>query len=411
MNKIMCGLSVGLVAGAVLLSSCSTNLGPETLPSTTPATETTVETEPTETTPPEIPEHTEPYSQAIITGSIVNSYGALSINGNDLTNSEGQSVVLKGMSSYGLQECGDFFTYDVIKTLAEDWGCDILRIAITGDKDSEDSYLKDPDKYFDTVCKIVDMCEIQGIYVIVDWNIAYDEEYDEHLETAVDFFKRISVIYASSPNIIYEINNDPITPYEDLESSEEWEDKIIPFVTDVIDAIRENSSDSVIIVGTPKRSIDVDVAAESPLDYSNIAYSCHILSGTHTDSHREKIESALDEDVCVFVTEWSLANEFGGGGIHIAETTKWVEFLDENAISWCNYAIGSASTDDTNALNLDDERYTDAQKTSGHWPAGLISESGSFARAQFLTMTEETSETTETTETTEETEETEEPED
>ena len=182
MNKIMCGLSVGLVAGAVLLSSCSTNLGPETLPSTTPATETTVETEPTETTPPEIPEHTEPYSQAIITGSIVNSYGALAIDGNDLTNSEGQSVVLKGMSSYGLQECGNFFTFDVIKTLAEDWGCDILRIAITGDKDTEDGYLKDPDKYFDTVCKIVDMCETQGIYVFVDWNISYDEElyYNPH---------------------------------------------------------------------------------------------------------------------------------------------------------------------------------------------------------------------------------------
>ena len=104
-------------------------------------------------------------------------------------------------------------------------------------------------------------------------------------------------------------------------------------------------------------------------------------------------------------------HEFGGGGIHIAETTKWVEFFEDNAISWCNYAIGSASTDDTNALKLDDDRYTDAQKTSGHWPAGLISESGSFARAQFLTMSEEPSEPAETTETTEVTEETEEPED
>ena len=82
-----------------------------------------------------------------------------------------------------------------------------------------------------------------------------------------------------------------------------------------------------------------------------------------------------------------------------------------HGISWCNFAIGSASADDTNALNLDDERYTDAQKTSGHWPSGLISESGSFAREQFLKMNEEPAETSETTETTEETEETEEPED
>ena len=411
MNKIMCGLSVGIVAGAVLLSSCSTNLGPETLPSTTPATETTVETEPVETTPPEIPEHTEPFSQAIITGSIVNSYGALSVDGTDITNSEGQSVVLKGMSSYGIQECGDFFTFEVVKTLAEDWGCDILRIAITGDAESEDGYLKDPDKYFDRICKIVDMCETQGIYIIVDWNILYDEEYDENLGAAVDFFKRFSSIYSSSPNVIYEINNDPVKPYEELESSEEWEEKIVPFANDVIDAIRENAEDSIIIVGTPRKSLDVDVASEAPLDYSNIAYACRILSGVHTDAQREKIEDALDEDICVFVTEWGLTNEFGGGGIHIAESTKWAEFLDEHGISWCNFAIGSASADDTNALNLDDERYTDAQKTSGHWPAGLISESGSFAREQFLKMNEEPAETSETTETTEETEETEEPED
>lgn len=402
MNRIMCGLSVGIIAGSVLLSSCSTNLGPETLPSTTPATETTVETEPTETTAPEIPEHTEPYSQAIITGSLVESYGALSIDGTTIVNSEGQTVVLKGMSSFGIQECGDFFTFDVVKTLAEDWGCDVLRIAITGDSESE-GYLKDPDKYFDMLCKIVDNCQIQGIYVIIDWNVLYGEEYDEHQEAAVDFFKRFSSIYAASPNVIYEVNNDPLTPDKELDAAEEWEDYICPFVTEVIDAIRENSSDSIIIVGTPKNSTAVDYAADATLDYSNIAYSARVLSGLDTDTQVNKINYALDEDVCVFVTQWGLTNDLGGGGIHISESVKWVGFFDENKISWCNYAIGSYSSSETNALNLNNDRYTDEQKTSGHWPAGLISESGSFVREQLLKTSEETEQTTET-ESTEETE-------
>ena len=405
MNRIMCGLSVGIVAGCVLLSSCSTNLGPETLPSTTPATETTVETEPTETTTePEIPEHTEPYSQAIITGSLVESYGALSVDGTKITNSEGQTVVLKGMSSFGIQECGDFFTFDVIKTLAEDWGCDVLRIAITGDSSSE-GYLKDPDKYFDMLCKIVDNCQIQGIYVIIDWNILYGEEYDEHQEAAVDFFKRFSSIYAYSPNVIYEINNDPLTPDKELEAGEEWEEYICPFVTEVIDAIRGNGSDSLIIVGTPDNSTSVDAASDSPLDYSNIAYSARLLSGLDTDTQKEKLDAALDDEVCVFVTQWGLTNDLGGGGIHVSESLKWIEFFDENQISWCNYAIGSYSSSETNALNLNNDRYTDEQKTSGHWPAGMITESGSFIREEFLKTSEEPEpgETTET-EATEETE-------
>lgn len=383
MNRFMCVLSVGIIAGSVLLSSCSTNLGPETLPSTTPSTEATIETEPTEETEPEVPEHTEPFSQAIITGSIVNSYGALSVNGNDINNSEGLKVVLKGMSSYGIQECGDFFTSEVVKTLAEDWGCDVLRIAITGDANSE-GYMKEPERYFDNICKICDMCVAQGIYVIVDWNVLYGESSDENTDAAVDFFSRLSVIYSDTDNIIYEINNDPVKANDELGASDEWENNIKPFATRVIDAIRENDSNNIIIVGTPKNGLGVNAASKSQLEYSNIAYGFRFFSGPHTEEQRNAVAEALGDGVCVFVTQWALTNEYGVGGIHLPESNKWIEFFRKNGISWCNYAIGSTSTDDTNALNLDDGRYTDEQKNSGHWPLGLISESGSFAREQFF---------------------------
>jgi len=396
----MCGLSVGILSGAVLLCSCSTNLGPETLPSTTPVTETSEETEITEPTETEIPEHTEPNSQAIITGSIVEAYGKLSIEGSSIKNSEGGDVVLKGISSYGIQECGDFFDKEVIKTLAEDWGCDVLRIAVTGDAAGE-GYIKDPDKYFDTVCKICDMCEAQGIYVIVDWNVCYGEEAGEHTEAAVDFFSRLSAIYSESFNIIYEINNDPVKRDMEMSSETEWDECIWPFATAVIEAVRANDDNNIIIVGAPNYGLDVNESAVDPFEYSNIAYGCRIYSGPHNEAQRDKVSSALDEDVCVFVTQWGLSNEYGVGGIHPNETSKWIEYLDENSISWCNYAIGSNTSDDTNALNMDDERYTDEQKSNAHWPYGLLSESGNFAREQFLKI-EETSEPEESAEETEE---------
>ena len=326
MNRFMCVLSVGIIAGSVLLSSCSTNLGPETLPSTTPSTEATIETEPTEETEPEVPEHTEPFSQAIITGSIVNSYGALSVNGNDINNSEGLKVVLKGMSSYGIQECGDFFTSEVVKTLAEDWGCDVLRIAITGDANSE-GYMKEPERYFDNICKICDMCVAQGIYVIVDWNVLYGESSDENTDAAVDFFSRLSVIYSDTDNIIYEINNDPVKANDELGASDEWENNIKPFATRVIDAIRENDSNNIIIVGTPKNGLGVNAASKSQLEYSNIAYGFRFFSGPHTEEQRNAVAEALGDGVCVFVTQWALTNEYGVGGIHLPESNKWIEFF------------------------------------------------------------------------------------
>ena len=70
MNRIYRSLLVFPLAAALLLCSCSTNLGPETLPSTTP---TTVETEPepTETVETTFPEATEPSSTPVVTDRVV----------------------------------------------------------------------------------------------------------------------------------------------------------------------------------------------------------------------------------------------------------------------------------------------------------------------------------------------------
>ena len=110
MNKLLRGITVLGLTGAVLLCSCTTNLGPETLPSITTATETTIETEPTETEPTLPPEATEPSSVAVVTDSIVENEGTLRVSGTKIVNSEGEEVVLKGMSTFGIQNCEGFFT-------------------------------------------------------------------------------------------------------------------------------------------------------------------------------------------------------------------------------------------------------------------------------------------------------------
>jgi len=398
MNKLAYGISVFLITGAVLLSSCSANLGPETLPSTTPATEPT-ETEPPETTETKAPETTEPASTAVVTENIVEKNGQLAVKGTSIVNSKGEKVVLKGMSTFGIQDCMDFFTPEIVKTLAEDWGCDVLRIVINGDANT--GYLSDPDRYFDPICKISDMCINQGIYVIIDWNAEYTKEATENKTAAVDFFTRYTAIYSGSPNIIYEIANDAVLTDEETKIKDEWTKVTVPFVTDVIKAIRKNSPKSLIVVGAPGRGLDVDTIAGSKtkLKFDNIAYACRIFSGTHGEEQRTKIQNAVKKGICVFVTEWGLSSNDYKGGIYYIESDKWAGFFSEHNISWCNYAIGSHVNNDANALNLISDKYTDEQKAS-HWPDGLLSKSGSYAREKILdgkasADNEETSGTTE----------------
>lgn len=386
-----------------MLSGCSMDLGPETLPSTTAPTETE-ETEPevTETTLP--PEATEPSSLAVVTDKVVEKNGLLSVNGTTLVNAEGETVVLKGISSYGIQDCGEFFTSEVVKTLAEDWGCDVLRIAVTGDS-FNGGYMKEPDKYFDSVCKICDMCIEQGIYVIVDWNVNYMDEPDETKETAVDFFSRLSIIYPDSPNIIYEVANDPYLDTDLDEETDEWEDVIKPFASEVIDAVRTNNPNSIVIVGVPDRGADIEGASEAPLDYENVAYAYRFFSATTGDITREKVQHAIDNGICVFATEWGFGNTNGNSGISTGKSSEWIEFFKENQISWCNYAIGSNTADDSNALCMTSDRYTDEQKYNGHWPEGLLTDSGRFAREQFLAVDDATLEAENLEDETEQTEE------
>ena len=215
MNRLTYGLSVLLISGAVLLSSCSMNLGPETLPSTTPSTEPS-ETEPEVTTKQTTPESTEPGSEALVTEKVVERYGNLTTKGTMLWSSKGEQVVLKGMSSYGIQDCMNFFTPDVVKTLAEDWGCDVLRITINGDADT--GYMKEPDKYFDPICKIIDMCVEQGIYIIIDWNPDSEFWYEQQGLSGREGTTEIVTTYLDNPYL----GETQIAAIEAYRTDERW---------------------------------------------------------------------------------------------------------------------------------------------------------------------------------------------
>lgn len=385
-----------ILATSVSLSACSKKLPAETVPDepvTAPTviesvesteettTETTAET--TQETEPEIKHG--PTSTPAVTERVVDINGQLAVKDGNMINQDGEIIQLKGMSLYGINYTGDFFNADTCKTLAEDWGCSVIRLAIYSEGSGTDGYLGNPDKYFQVMCEDIDICVEQGVYCIVDWHILFDGDPNEYKEEAKDFFSRISAIYCDCPNVIYEICNEPNGKRFDDDSADvDWQNTIKPYAEEMIETIRANDPDNIIIVGTSTWSQDVDIAAQDPIDAENIMYTLHFYAASHGQDHRDKAQVAIDKGLALFVTEWGTTMDSGGGKVDTEASDEWLAFLDENNISWCNWSIGGSASEASNALKMKSGVLTAEEKFAGHWPDEFITRSGKYVRCKLL---------------------------
>ena len=260
----------------------------------------------------------------------------LHVSGTSLQNENGEKVLLRGMSSHGLQWYPHFARKaSIVATKAS--GANVFRIAMYTD---EGGYLTDK-CIVEDVKRAVDETLALDMYAIIDWHIMYDNDPLEHANEAIDFFDHISRLYAAEPGVIYEICNEP---NGELVT---WADSVKPYAEQVIPVIRKNVPDAVILVGCPTWSQDVDICAADPLKFDNIMYTLHFYAGTHGDELREKCKKALHMGAPVFVSEWGTSAADGNGGVFVRESDIWLDFLAENELSWCNWSL--ADRDETSA--------------------------------------------------------------
>ncbi len=308
--------------------------------------------------------------------SPVATHGTLKVSQGKIVGAkDNKPVQLAGMSLFwSLWEGEKFYNKKVVNWLVQDWNITVIRAAmgvgVSGGGGYDSDNANTSNAHVNRVKTIVDAAIANGIYVIVDYHA---HNANINISKAKEFFSQMAREYGSSPNVIWEIWNEP-----DLENGsgpggmDTWGD-IRNYASEVIPVIRQHS-DNLIVVGTPSWSQAVDSAALNPILDSNVAYTLHFYAGTHKDSLREIAQSAIDLGAPLFITEFGLTIADGGsnGLIDTVETKIWLDWADSNGISWVNWSIVDKREASAALIS--------GASTEGGWAEDVISESGKWVR-------------------------------
>lgn len=276
----------------------------------------------------------DPDAPSTVSGSVVDIYGQLSINGNKIVDKNNEAIQLRGMSLFWSQwsEGAVFYNAETVNWLKEDWNSTIVRAAMGVDESL--GYISNPDTEKAKVFAVIDAAIAEGIYVIVDWHSHHAENY---LEQSKAFFTEVAQKYGDHPNIIYEIYNEPLNV--------SWSQVLKPYHEAVIAQIRKYDSDNIIVCGTRNWSQAVSEVIGNEIDDDNVAYTLHYYSTTHLAEDNAYVYSeavkAINAGIPLFVTEYGVTSADGNGSINKAQAEKWWDFLDQNQISWCNWSIAN----------------------------------------------------------------------
>lgn len=300
------------------------------------------------------------YSMAFVfvTAQPVKKHGQLQVKGTQLCDAKGSPVVLRGMSFGWHNFWPRFFNAGAVAWLHKDWNASVVRAAMG--VEPKGGYVYDSAGSVQKVKAVVDAAVKEGIYVIIDWH-----SHNIRLQEANRFFAQMAKDYGGYPNVIYEIFNEP--------ERQSWA-KVKAYSEEVIKVIRTYDPDNVILVGNPHWDQDINLAADAPLQgFSNIMYTLHFYAATHKQDLRDKGNYALKKGLPVFISESAGMEASGDGPLNEAEWTKWIDWAEQNKISWVTWSV-SDKAETCSVL------YPTASSDGG-WSEKDLKESGIKARA------------------------------
>jgi endoglucanase len=293
----------------------------------------------------------------------VSQHGQLSVKNGQLVDKSGKGYQLRGMSTHGLTWFPEFVNESAFKTLRDDWNTNVVRLAMYVDEwGNGQCYMGNKSGSLELLEKGVDICIKLDMYVIIDWHVLNPGDPSKYTNEAKSFFETVSKRYAKYPNVIYEICNEP-------NGGASWSGNIKPYAEKIIPVIRKNAPNSVIIVGTPTWSQEIDKPLSDPLNYKNVMYAFHFYAATHAGL-RSNVENCVAQGLPVFVSEFGTCDASGGGANDFNETQKWLSYFDKQGISYCNWSI--CNKDETCSV------LRPGTSANGNWSESNLTENGKW---------------------------------
>ncbi|MDR0620220.1 MAG: glycoside hydrolase family 5 protein [Bacteroidales bacterium] len=303
-------------------------------------------------------------AQSSDTGFVA-KHGQLSVKGTQLIDKNGDVLQLKGVSLGWHNWWSRYYSVPTVTWLNSDWKANLLRVAIG--VEPEGAYLTDKKLAVDCLNTAVGAAIRNDMYVIVDWHAHHI-----HLDTAKSFFAEVATEYGNTPNIIYEIFNEP------WGNDYTW-DEVKKYSEEVIATIRAIDSDNIILVGCPNWDQDIHLAADSPIEgFNNIMYTMHFYAATHEKSLRERTDYALNKGLPVFISECASMEASGDGAIDTAEWRIYTEWMDSRKLSYVMWSISSKS--ETCSMLRSDDTPSAAQVPLTNWKDSDLKEWGIMVR-------------------------------
>ncbi|MDD6573022.1 MAG: cellulase family glycosylhydrolase [Thermoflexaceae bacterium] len=268
-------------------------------------------------------------------GNAVTTYqGKLSVNGTNLVDKDNNVVQLRGISTHGIAWYPEYVNYDSFKTLRDEFGANVIRLAMYTGEGGGYCAGGNQEELKKLIDEGVKYATDLSMYVIIDWHILSDNNPNTNKDAAKVFFEEMSKKYGDYDNVFYEICNEP-------NGGTTWED-VKKYAEEIIPVIRKNDKDGIILVGTPTWSQDVDKALENPITgYDNIMYVLHFYAATHKDDLRNKMTKAIDGGLPVFISEFSICDASGNGGIDYDSASKWLDVINQYHISYVGWNLSN----------------------------------------------------------------------
>ena len=350
-----------------VVPTAAPTLAPSAAPTPTPSAVPTAAPTPAPSVVPTAAPTIAPTTAPTAESSFLGAHGALSVNGTDLVDQNGEKIQLYGVSTHGLAWFPQYVNEDAFRTLHEDWKINCVRLALYTDEYGGYANGGDKENLKNLIRNGITYATDQDMYVIIDWHVLNDRDPNVHKAEALAFFEEIASEYADHTNIIYEICNEP-NGYATWESVKNYAEEVIP-------VIRTHDEDAVILVGSPTWSQDIDKAAASPLNFDNVMYTLHFYADTHRDNLRSRLETCMSSGLPVFISEFGTCDASGSGANNFDQTSKWLELAEKYNISFFSWSLCNKA--ETSAL------ISPSCSKTADWTEDELSEAGKWLRNYF----------------------------